>query len=29
MKKAMNQVFGVIDERKVAAEKLQKLRQTP
>src|SRR3984957_19471173 len=28
MKKAMGQVFGEIDERKTAAEKLQRLRQT-
>ena len=27
MKKAMGQVFGEIDERKTAAEKLQRLRQ--
>ena len=28
MKKAMNQVFGDVDERKTAARKLQQLRQT-
>jgi retrotransposon gag protein/zinc knuckle protein len=28
MKKAMNQVFGDVDERKTAAKKLQQLRQT-
>ena len=27
MKKAMKQVFGDIDERKVAAQRIQKLRQ--
>jgi len=28
LKKAMGQVFGAIDERKDAAERLQRLRQT-